>query len=580
MCRHTDAPVTRPGPIRLSEDTTLVGEFRSSGYREPPGLVSRGDGQLVRLPQLLYLVAELIDEHAADPAADAETMLAAVAADATARSGVELAAEHVEFLVDNKLAPLGVTTYVDGSEPAMARPTPLLSLRLRTPLLNERATWRMGGLFGWLFRFPVLVAAIAVALAADLWVFGTQHVGDALRSTLAQPTSILVVVALAVASTAFHECGHATACRYSGARPGAMGCGVYLVWPAFYTDITNSYRLSRAGRLRTDLGGVYFNGLFLLALTGAYLSTHYPPLLVAVLSVNIEIIQQLLPTLRFDGYYIVADLVGVPDLFRYVGPILRHTVLRRPQDPKLGLLKRWPQIVVTGWVLLVVPVLAAQLGFLVTQLPGLARADWLAIGALIRQAAGGNVVLGVVSATVRILLLLLPLAGAAVVFGQLARMAVRLARRRLPPLMPRRALVACSAAGFALLAGGVAWALVPAGHGPATTRALQPAPAHRGPATSMTAPPTTPAPSLTPAQPTMTPVATQVPTPQPTHSYPTPEIARHTVPHVWTPTRRTPSGRPPGSPPATTPSPPDRGAGVPAHCDLLGVPLPSLVCGL
>lgn len=124
------------------------------------------------------------------------------------------------------------------------------------------------------------------------------------------PTGILIVLDLMLASTVFHEVGHATACRYGGARPGAMGCGVYLVWPAFYTDITDTYRLGRAGRLRADLGGVYFNAVFLIAMALLYAQTGYPPLLVAVLMLNLEIMQQLLPTLRFDGYYIVADLVG------------------------------------------------------------------------------------------------------------------------------------------------------------------------------------------------------------------------------------------------------------------------------
>ena len=40
-----------------------------------------------------------------------------------------------------------------------------------------------------------------------------------------------------------------------------MGAGLYLVWPAFYTDVTDSYRLGRGGRLRTDLGGLYFNAI-------------------------------------------------------------------------------------------------------------------------------------------------------------------------------------------------------------------------------------------------------------------------------------------------------------------------------
>ena len=52
-----------------------------------------------------------------------------------------------------------------------------------------------------------------------------------------------------------------------------MGVGLYLVWPAFYCDVTEAYRLDRPGRLRTDLGGVYFNGLFALAAGAAYFAT-------------------------------------------------------------------------------------------------------------------------------------------------------------------------------------------------------------------------------------------------------------------------------------------------------------------
>ena len=45
-----------------------------------------------------------------------------------------------------------------------------------------------------------------------------------------------------------------------------MGAGLYIVWPAFYTDVTDAYRLGRGGRLRTDLGGIYFNAIFALAI--------------------------------------------------------------------------------------------------------------------------------------------------------------------------------------------------------------------------------------------------------------------------------------------------------------------------
>ena len=40
----------------------------------------------------------------------------------------------------------------------------------------------------------------------------------------------------------FHELGHAAGTRYGGASPGVMGVGIYLAFPAFYTDLTDSYR--------------------------------------------------------------------------------------------------------------------------------------------------------------------------------------------------------------------------------------------------------------------------------------------------------------------------------------------------
>jgi putative peptide zinc metalloprotease protein len=123
-----------------------------------------------------------------------------------------------------------------------------------------------------------------------------------------------------VIATAFHEIGHATACRYGGAKPGVMGVGIYVVWPAFYTGVTDAYRLGRGGRLRTDLGGIYFNAIFALAMAGLFALTGFEPLLLLVLVQNFAMLQQLLPFLRLDGYYILSDLTGVPDMFSCIKP--------------------------------------------------------------------------------------------------------------------------------------------------------------------------------------------------------------------------------------------------------------------
>ena len=57
------------------------------------------------------------------------------------------------------------------------------------------------------------------------------------------------MLGLSVLCAAFHECGHAPLPLRRRA-PGMIGVGIYLVWPAFFANVTDSYRLSRAGRLR------------------------------------------------------------------------------------------------------------------------------------------------------------------------------------------------------------------------------------------------------------------------------------------------------------------------------------------
>ncbi|WP_171164151.1 hypothetical protein [Streptomyces sp. I05A-00742] len=435
------------GQPRLVTGIELVGEFEGSGYRDPPQLVCRPDGQLVRLPGLLYQVVRALDgangpsgERRDGPRPDGapksvrkdEPVMARVAAELSRETGRQFTEEHIAYLIDQKLAPLSLTTYSDGSPPPPARRNdPFLAFRFRLAVLPEHITWFVSGLFAWLFHPLLILFSVCAFVVGEAWLWTTQETGIALQAVLSSPGSILFVVFLAIASCVFHEWGHGAACRYGGVRPGAMGCGIYLVWPAFYTDITNSYRLGRAGRIRADLGGVYFNALFVLGLLGLYVATGFQPLLVAILSVNLEIVQQLLPTLRFDGYYIVADLIGIPDLFKYIGPILRRVVLRRPKDDRLKALKRWPQIVVAFWVLFLIPVLLLQLGILVLNLPQLLVSDWQQARLLIENAgASGNQVLGMTSACLQILLLALPVAGLVLILWGAARSLVRFVGRK------------------------------------------------------------------------------------------------------------------------------------------------------
>jgi putative peptide zinc metalloprotease protein len=467
--------------VRLSPGLRLLGQYQGSGFTEPRYLVRRGDGQVIQLSRLLYLVVSAIADGDADGGCD----VSRVAARAGAAFGRDVTADNVRYLVDGKLAPLGVAgTAVPGGVPAAGTGVPpqaprmnlLLGLRIRGVLLRPRAAGAVGGALAWLHSPPLTAVMLAAFVAFEAWLLGVHGAIGPLLALLRQPVLFVAVAGLTLASVIFHEFGHASACRYGGARPGNIGFGLYLIWPSLYTDVTDAYQLDRAGRLRTDLGGVYFNAIFVLAMAGCYAATGQPVFLAAAFFDNFEILQQLVPVVRMDGYFILGDLVGIPDLFGLIVPIMasvlpgsaaRHT--GRRVAARADGLRRGPRIVVTTWVLLAVPLLAATVAYTLWHLPAMAAvgehsftAGLTAVGAAFSAGHPAAFAANLLS----LVLLAVPGAGLAYLSvsmtARFAAAAARLAARlssRVHVAVFRVGVVALSA--FLVTGAGLAWALTP-----------------------------------------------------------------------------------------------------------------------
>ncbi|HVM11117.1 MAG TPA: hypothetical protein VM638_01395, partial [Actinomycetota bacterium] len=403
------APTEEPAGIpRLAEGVELLGRYEGSGFKEPPYIAKRGDGQMVQLPPLLYAVAEEIDGG---------SDVAAIAARVSARIRREIEPQDLAFLIEEKLAPLGVVAARSGeAEPVAAAADPMLALKLRTKVVPKRAVRAIATIFQPLFFPLVIVAVLAGLVVLDWWLFFDHGVAQSLRAAIYQPLLLLLVLGMVVISAAFHESGHAAGAKYGGADPGEMGVGIYIVWPAFYTNVTDTYRLGKGGRLRTDLGGVYFNAIFILLTSGVYFLTRFEPLLLVIVVQHLEIVRQLLPVVRLDGYYILSDLTGVPDMFSRIKPVLVSLLPWRETDPRVAELKVWPRVVVTFWVTLVVPLLAFQLALIVVHAPRIVATalDSLArLGGTVSSAFGDGRPGAAVVGILQMLLLVLPLAGVA-----------------------------------------------------------------------------------------------------------------------------------------------------------------------
>ena len=401
-------PAAEPPP-RLAEGVELVGEYRDSGFKEPPYIVRRADGQVIQLPKLLYQLAEQVD---------GERDLDAIAEALSHAIGRGVTGEMVKMLADEQLRPLGVLAAADGSSPKIEKVDPLLALKFRTAVVPEGFTRALTTVFKPLFLPPIVLVVVAGLFALDGWLLFAHGIAAPLRAAIYQPALVLGLLACVVVATAFHEIGHATGCRYGGAKPGVMGVGIYVVWPAFYTDITDAYRLGRGGRLRTDLGGVYFNAIFALLMAGAYFLTGFEPLLLVVLVQNFAILQQLLPLLRLDGYYIISDLTGVPDMLARIKPVLTSLIPGREADARVTELKPWVRVVVTAYVCTIVPVLVLSTVLMVAHAPRAFATAYDSAGVQWDRIAAAPGVAAAATGVVQLALLVLPSMGMVLTSGR------------------------------------------------------------------------------------------------------------------------------------------------------------------
>ena len=368
-----------PARPRRAPGLELLGVYHDSGFKDPPYLARRADGQVVQLSQLLYLVAE---------SADGRRDEAQIAAAVSEQVGRTLTADNARFLIERKLRPLGVMAGADGSVPVLEKREAALALRHRKPFVSEARVQGLARVFQHLFHAPVVLLAIAALLVLDAWLFFDHGVAGPMRSAIYEPVLLLGVFVVTIAATAFHEIGHAAACRFGGARPGAIGAGVYLIFPAFYCDVTDAYRLPRKGRLRTDLGGVHFNGLVCLVAAGAYFATGVEALLLIVVAQHFVVAQQLLPLLRFDGYYVLTDLTGVPDILSRVRPILRSLVPWKEPEAKVSELKPWVRVVTTLYLATVIPLVVGLTVWVILGAPRLFATVFDSLAAHASDAAG------------------------------------------------------------------------------------------------------------------------------------------------------------------------------------------------
>ncbi len=132
----------------------------------------------------------------------------------------------------------------------------------------------------------------------------------------------------------FHEFGHAYACRHYGGHVPEMGVYLLLFTPCAYVDATASWGFTkRRQRVYVCLAGMYVEAAIAAAAVLVWAATG-PSLLNAIaynvifLASAVTILFNINPLMRFDGYYILSDMVEIPNLRQRSADYLKNVFKR------------------------------------------------------------------------------------------------------------------------------------------------------------------------------------------------------------------------------------------------------------
>ncbi len=213
-------------------------------------------------------------------------------------------------------------------------------------------TRSLGWLGRWLYSWPAaLVWAILVLLALSDLMRSADRLGLAMRGLVdLQFAYVFGFASVFVITKIVHELGHALAyrqmCRREGLEPGPVRVGlmVFAGTPFPYTDVSGAWRIrSRWRRAMIGAGGVYAETWLLAIFVIFWANTRAAPLSdvilqVAVVSGGLAILFNLNPAVKLDGYYVLSDLIGRPNMVGRASSAAR-TVLAR----WLGAELTWPE---------------------------------------------------------------------------------------------------------------------------------------------------------------------------------------------------------------------------------------------
>jgi putative peptide zinc metalloprotease protein len=212
---------------------------------------------------------------------------------------------------------------------------------LRLPLVNpDRFISWLAPRVRWMGRPRAMMLWGLMILAAVLLLAGNTGRLLEPRAEFLSPRGILWLVVALVVVKVVHEIAHAAVCRNYGGRVSEMGLVLIVFTPCLYCDVSDAWMFpERRKRLAVTAAGIAVELVLAALATVVFVLTRPGWLHQAAFSLMVTAsVSTLLfnanPLLRYDGYYLLSDLIEVPNLRlrarRYIAALGRRWVFGTP----------------------------------------------------------------------------------------------------------------------------------------------------------------------------------------------------------------------------------------------------------
>ncbi len=138
--------------------------------------------------------------------------------------------------------------------------------------------------------------------------------------------------------TAIHEIAHGVAVVHYGGKPRDMGTGWFYFGPMFYCDATDAWAFSRRQRILVMLAGNLSTMLIGAIIVAALYVWPFPLSFAPILYMTAfwcfyTSLWNFAPPFETDGYYVLSDLLNMPNLRHDAYAYLKNTVKRLLKKP-------------------------------------------------------------------------------------------------------------------------------------------------------------------------------------------------------------------------------------------------------